>query len=92
MDDSQLQINSKDFDTYENIAADQEPFKMLLRDYSEVCNAEKFSKKSLEDIIAKKNKLFINPYDESREERNVRRFRHGYLTVAKNIMLRRLET
>ena len=45
MDDSQSQIASKDFDTYENIAADQEAFIMFLRDYSEVCNAEEFSKK-----------------------------------------------
>ena len=40
MDDLQSQIGSKDFDTYENITAYQEAFKMFLRDYSEVCNAE----------------------------------------------------
>ena len=44
MDDSQSQIGSKDFNTYENIAADQEAFKMFPRDYSEVCKAEEFSK------------------------------------------------
>ena len=65
MDDSQSQIGSKDFDTYDNIAADQEAFKIFLKDYSEICNAEKFSKKSLEGIIPKKNESFIKRYDES---------------------------
>ena len=91
MDHSQSQIGSQDFATYENIAADQ-AFKMFLRDYDEVCHAKELSSKSLQGIIAQKNESFINPYDESPEERIVRRFCNGYVTVAKNIMYRRLQT